>query len=146
MDPFNPFVVLPESTKPERGFLGLSWYVWAALFVAAVAIGLQGCATMIDEHKRVTGWPNLKVTEHRVNFALVVMRCYKYQSLLSKALGTIPGACAEINFDAGTCDIWLGQGEYDAGLIQHEREHCAGGDHIGDTTLADALAAYKARK
>lgn len=138
MDPYNPFVELPEP-KPEP--YGLPWKVWAILALAAIAIALQGCAT-IDTHERVNGWPNLKMTEHYVPHHVMRDKCVRYAPF-----GMSPEACAEIDFANATCDIY-----YSAdfpplkSFIEHERLHCDGFSHPGDTTLADAWLAYKARR
>lgn len=140
-DNFNQIIVAPHpKPKPE----GLPWQVWAILALAAVAIALQGCAT-VYEHNAAKDWPKLTIRDNVVSGWQVQRHCYQYVPLALKLLGVFPMACAEINFDARTCDIWRA---YDASpeMIEHEQIHCAGGQHPGDTTLTDAWTAYKARK
>lgn len=110
---------------------------------ALLILALAGCTT-IDAHRPPPpAWPRLEVFEHRVGAAEMLRRCYRYVSLPMKLMGSIPFACAEVNFAARRCDIWA---VFDAeeGVMEHEREHCAGRDHIGDSTLGDALLAWRA--
>lgn len=115
--------------------------------VLALAIMLSGCATFIDQHKEPPAdWPLLKVTEHRLDMWPLIKQCYPSVSLMMKLLGGFANACAWINLQEMTCDIYVHTAatESDPTLI-HEREHCQGRDHFGDSTLADLWANWKAR-
>ena len=107
--------------------------------VAALAALLAACST-IDQHAKVPGWPQLRIVEHFVPDAQMRSRCAKYMPL-----GLFPEACAEFYFDRGECHVW-----YSADfrpqpyVMEHERLHCEGYDHPGDTTLHDVLARYNA--
>ena len=54
-------------------------------------------------------------------------------------LGDVVDACATIHFAEGWCRIVYYYVEH----LEHEREHCAGRDHFGASTLRDAWAAFK---
>lgn len=103
---------------------------------------LTGCAT-VDTHTAPADWPLLTVRDNVVSGAEVLRRCYKYVPLAAKLVGTIPMACAEINFAALTCDIWRAH-DATPEMLEHEEMHCSGGDHPGDTSLAVAWRNYKA--
>lgn len=47
-------------------------------------------------------------------------------------------ACAVISFERRTCDIYVTESRRKAMYIAHERTHCAGEDHPGESTLRDA--------
>jgi len=99
----------------------------------------MGCST-IDQHERVAGWPSLKLVEHYVPDDEMRARCAKYMPF-----GFLPEACAEFYFAQGECHVWY-SADYPPTqyVMQHERLHCAGYDHPGDTTLRDVLARYEA--
>lgn len=52
-------------------------------------------------------------------------------------------ACAVIDFNAKTCDIWLDAEDPDAGIEKHEHDHCDGRDHVGETYLRDLWEQHK---
>ncbi len=116
---------------------------WRAglLPLAACAAVLAGCST-IDQHEKVAGWPELRIVEHYVPDAELRSRCAKYVPF-----GLFPEACAEFYFNRGECHVW-----YNADfrpqpyVMEHERLHCQGYDHPGDTSLRDALARYNAER
>ena len=112
---------------PLRTILGL-------LVAAGAACG---CAT-IDETHRVEGWPQLTVIEHYVSDSEMRSRCSKYV-----AFGFLPEACSEFNLASRECHIWLSKDYPPAGfVVRHERLHCEGYDHPGETNLRDILARY----
>jgi len=109
---------------------------------AAVAIlfllFLNGC-TMIG-HRKVEGWPQLAIHEHYVPHAQMRDRCVKYAPW-----GTSPEACAEFNLAERRCDLWFSADfPPPAFFVKHERMHCDGYDHEGETNMHDFLAAYRA--
>jgi hypothetical protein len=104
-----------------------------------LAIALCGCASM---GPAIEDWPELAVHEHHVPRPRLLEHCKKYA-----AFGSPPVACAEVNFAARRCDIWLNADSPPAAyVLRHERLHCAGHDHEGETTLREALARYRAAK
>jgi hypothetical protein len=106
-----------------------------SLAVLAALIG--GCSTM--DHERVEGWPELEIHEHYVSAEEMRARCRKYVGL-----GSLPLACAEFNLVARRCDIWLSRSFAPRGIVEHERLHCRGYDHVGATNMRDFLARYQA--
>ena len=106
------------------------------LYVLLAAL-LPACSTM--EHERVEGWPELQIVEHYVPAEAMLQRCSKYAGF-----GSVPLACAEFNLATRRCDIWLSQGMAWKSLVEHERLHCRGYDHVGETNMRDFLARYQA--
>ena len=98
---------------------------------------LSACSTM--EHERVEGWPELQIVEHRVVAETMFERCRKYAGF-----GSVPLACAEFNLATRRCDIWLSESMAWPTIVEHERLHCRGYDHVGDTNMRDFLARYQA--
>jgi hypothetical protein len=109
----------------------LDWIVAAVLLLA-------GC-TMIDDAKRVEGWPDLVVVEHYVSYEQMRARCNRYVGP-----GMTPLACAEFHFGAGECHLWFDE-EPAQWVIEHERKHCLGFDHVGDTTMTKMLRDWEGR-
>ena len=107
-------------------------------FASALALLMLAGCTVVG-HQRTEGWPQLKVTEHYVANATMRDKCAKYV-----AFGVSPLACAEFNLRAGTCDIWF-SADFPPPhtVIEHERMHCQGYDHIGGSTMRNALRAIR---
>ena len=101
---------------------------------------LAGCAT-VNQREPIAGWPRLEIVEQHLPHAQMVDRCSRFVSF-----GMTPTACAEISFETARCHIY-----YSADfppqpwIVVHERQHCAGHDHIGSTVLRDALARWRAQ-
>jgi hypothetical protein len=98
---------------------------------------LAGCSTM--NHERVEGWPELRIVEHRVPADEMMQRCRKYAGF-----GAVPLACAEFNLAAGRCDIWLSERFAPDPIVEHERLHCRGYDHVGSSGMREFLARWQA--
>ncbi len=96
--------------------------------LGALAILILTSCTTIDKH--VEDWPELKTAEHIAGFWEIQQRCYGSVPILYKLLGGVAMGCAYYDLDAKTCDIYV---PFDATktLLEHEREHCKGGDHNG---------------
>lgn len=107
-----------------------------ALLCGLVLGLLAGCAVM--GHEKVVGWPDLQIIEHHVAHAEMLDRCSRYVGF-----GSMPMACAEFNFPAKRCDIWF-SADFPPSqfVIEHEREHCLGFDHVGSTEMQAMLAKY----
>jgi hypothetical protein len=100
-----------------------------------------GACTSIG-HEKVEGWPQLTVVEHYVPHHVMRDRCVKYTPF-----GSSPEACAEFNLAEQRCDLWFSADfPPPKAFIQHERMHCAGYDHVGETNMRDFLAAWNARQ
>lgn len=90
-------------------------------------------------HQKVAGWPDMQTFEHYVPTDQMRDRCSKYV-----AFGMSPEACAEFNLAANRCDIWLSADFPPAKwVVEHERLHCKGYDHIGMSTMAELLARHR---
>ena len=107
---------------------------------AAIAILFPlflGACTVIG-HQKVEGWPQLKVVEHYVPHNEMRDRCVKYTSW-----GMSPEACAEFNLVERRCDLWFSADfPPPTFFVKHERMHCEGFDHEGETNMRDFLARY----
>ena len=97
----------------------------------------HGCTT-IGHEPAPSDWPALDVRVHSLPHKEMRDRCLRFAP---------PGydveACAEINFAKGSCDIVLSADFLRSGVLEHEREHCSGKDHVGASTLRDAWARFK---
>jgi hypothetical protein len=107
-----------------------------ALIAALLSLSSAACATI--GHQKVEGWPALEVVEHYVPHARMRERCARYAGF-----GTTPLACAEFHFAARQCHIWFSADfPPSRGVIDHERLHCAGYDHVGESTMKELLARH----
>lgn len=135
------------TTRRRRLTLGVALR-WLAALAFPVALG--ACSTTV-RHVSPPDWPELRVREHHVLAGEVYARCSKYVSAEMRALAwltltpPIINGCAEVDFRSMTCDIWVRGDLPDPDVLEHERAHCAGGDHAGEApVLANAWAAWKA--
>ena len=115
------------------------------LLILLAVFLLVGCATTIDNHTASPiDWPKLTVVENYVPVGTLYEKCWKYVPEWMKWLGAIVEGCAELDFKVNTCTIWVrDSGFADATIMEHERLHCQGYDHIGDSILRDEWAKYK---
>lgn len=93
--------------------------------IALLVSTLTGCTSI---HTYVDGWPELKTVVHVVPDGQVYPSCSSLLSWWQKAIITLPLACSKISLDKGTCDIYVGETSTES-TLQHELEHCKGGDH-----------------
>lgn len=116
-------------------------FVFGRIPAALLSLGLTLACTTIDTHTPPPAdWPDLEVLEHFVSHATMRDRCSKYTSWY-----TSPEACMEVNFAAGTCELWFSADfPPQQFILEHERLHCTGHDHQGDLVLAAAWTLYKA--
>jgi hypothetical protein len=105
------------------------------LAAVLAALVLAGCSVI--SHERVANWPALTVTEHYVDRDVMVSRCRRYAAA--------PLACAEFNLDARTCVIWYDKDYAPDWVVEHERKHCVGHDHVGSTAMQEYLNQYLRR-
>jgi hypothetical protein len=105
--------------------------------ILLLAAASAACSTV--GHEKVEGWPELAIVEHRVSAGEMYDRCKKYV-----AFGMLPMACAEFNLATKRCDIWLMEGFAPRSVVEHERLHCQGHDHVGETAMRDFLTRYRA--
>ena len=91
----------------------------------------------------VENWPKLDQRLHYVTFLEINDRCWADMPWYWKVMGGIALACTHVDFEAGTCDVYVTSGSPPF-IVDHEIEHCHGGDHDG--TLRDALGRWKERR
>lgn len=99
---------------------------------AVLALMLSACSTM--DHVAVPGWPPLAQIIHEVPNAQMRDRCAPFVGLAES-----PEGCAIFYLPAGECHIWVSADFPRAGVLDHEKLHCAGFDHAGSTAMAEML-------
>jgi hypothetical protein len=106
--------------------------------LAVLAALAAGCSAV--GHHRVEGWPKLEIVEHYVPHAEMRDRCVRYVGW-----GMEPAACAEFDLARGKCHIWFSADfPPQKFIIDHERLHCAGYDHVGSTAMERFLERHVA--
>jgi hypothetical protein len=105
------------------------------LLVLSAALG--GCA-VIDQHQKVPGWPELKVIEHHVAGYEVRDRCSRYAPPFSMPLG-----CTLFYLDQSEAHIYVSKDFPSQWVLEHERLHAAGYDHVGSTAMQRMLEKWK---
>jgi hypothetical protein len=105
---------------------------------------LAGC-TVIGHTPPPPDWPALRVVEHRVSSREMADVCYAHVEvpMWMRLAGANLEGCALVYFDKGECHVWV-RGDFpDPLVLEHERMHCRGHDHIGSSDLADAWREFK---
>ena len=103
-------------------------------FPKIVLLFVAGCSTI--DHVKVEGWPALELVERYVPHAEMHARCREYVS----SVAMVPVACAQFDFVNRRCYIWYdADNPPSAATVEHERLHCQGYDHPGDTTMRELL-------
>jgi hypothetical protein len=118
-----------ESCPLKRALIAALTFPLIAATAACTSIG----------HEKVEGWPELEIIERRVSSDEMYQRCSKYV-----AFGMLPMACAEFNLATRRCEIWLVKDFAPKNIVEHERLHCLGYDHVGETAMRDFLTRYRA--
>ena len=115
--------------KPHARFVTVAGVLIAgALLMACTMIG----------HERVAGWPALLIVEHYVSEFELRERCVPYVGF-----GMSPQACAEIHLTARTCHAWFSNDfPPPRAIVEHERLHCEGYDHVGSSHLQRLLSGF----
>ena len=107
--------------------------------LAPVLLAMVLSACTLLGHQKVPGWPQLVIVEHYVSNTEMRERCAKYVGF-----GMSPAACAEFNFAANRCDLWFSADfPPTREILEHERLHCQGYDHVGGSTLQAILQRYR---
>lgn len=99
-------------------------------------LALLGGGCTVVGHIPTPDWPALSVTENKVDVATMMEHCSRYTNFLTWP----PMACSEFDLHARTCHIWY---VWDIHL-EHERLHCAGYDHVGGSTMREAVVSLRA--
>ena len=94
----------------------------------------------MDSHERVAGWPELKVVEHHVSNQEMRDRCDPYV-----AAWMSPQGCTLFFLDLGEAHIYVSKDFPSALVLEHERLHAAGYDHVGSVGMQVILKDWKAR-
>lgn len=99
---------------------------------------LAGCASTIDASKPPPDdWPQLEVVYYKASPKIFDAVCRTV--FLGHTF-----SCAEVNFEQKKCTILVREGQtLTSDTDRHERDHCRGLDHPGDTTMRDAWIRYK---
>lgn len=106
--------------------------------------GISGCATVISHEPAPADWPALTRSTHYVGIFELQRQCYSSIPLIWKLLGGFAMQCVQIDFAARTCTKYRPENTTDGD--DHEEDHCDGRDHVGESTLRDAWAMYKASR
>jgi hypothetical protein len=108
--------------------------------LAGVWISLSGCA-VINQHQRVAGWPDLKVVEHHVSHEEMRARCTRFVAPYMS-----PEGCTLFYLDQAEAHIYVSKDFPSRHVLEHERLHAAGYDHIGSDNMKRVLARWKERQ
>lgn len=103
---------------------------WATAFLAT---SLLGCTGLPEQ--RVEELPPLQVYEHRVEASEILAHCRKAMDWWRWVLMTTPTACATVNFEKQSCDIYA-TADAPSDVLEYERRHCRGYDHGGQLRTA----------
>ena len=103
------------------------------VFLAVLGIALSACST-IDYHRRVEGWPPMRVAVHVLPGEEISKECGLGLSLVM--------ACARYNLTVRTCDVYVPRDGNQA-LLEHELLHCVGYSHPGDPSMQNAVDQWK---
>jgi hypothetical protein len=108
--------------------------------LVGLSVSLSGCA-VINQHAPVAGWPDLKVVEHHVSHQEMRERCVRFM-----APGMSPEGCTLFYLDQNEAHIYVSKDFPSQHVLQHERLHAAGYDHIGSENMQRMLARWKAKQ
>jgi hypothetical protein len=107
-------------------------------FAVLFSVFASACTTTGGEP--LPDWPELAIVEHHVSHREMRERCAKYAPPMMT-----PEACAEFYFVQGECHIWFSADfPPSEAIVRHEREHCRGYEHAGESGLREMLATYRA--
>ena len=106
----------------------------------ALGLSLSGCAA-INQHEPVAGWPELKVVEHHVSTQQMRERCMRFVGPLSS-----PEGCTLFDLDQSEAHIFISKDFPNPLVLEHERLHAAGYDHLGSNHMQRVLARWQSRQ
>lgn len=107
---------------------------------ALLGLALAGCAA-IDAHTPTQGWPDLMPIEHHVSNAEMRDRCGVFLPVWSS-----PEGCAVFKFQDHECHIYVSADFPRQAVLEHERLHCKGYDHVGSDDMQKMLADWRSRE
>jgi hypothetical protein len=111
-----------------------------AAALIGISVSLSGCA-VINQHERVAGWPDLKVVEHHVSNEEMRDRCMRFMAPYMS-----PEGCTVFYLDQAEAHIFVSKDFPSQHVLEHERLHAAGYDHIGSDNMRRILARWKERQ
>ena len=108
---------------------------------ALLLLLLAGCS-VINYSTRPEDFPGLKITVHEYpSIAEVRQACDQAAQKYGQSISAFVVACSEWRFDTLSCAVHVPVDSPE--LLEHERAHCQGYDHVGESTIADAWKAYR---
>jgi hypothetical protein len=114
----------------------------AVVKFALLALLASGCTIVDMNRPPPADWPELRVIEQRASFLDLQRVCNPGTPLAISLLIGVIQSCAWIYFDRGECVIWSTE-DASPEVLEHERAHCAGYDHIAGSTLAEGWTSWK---
>jgi hypothetical protein len=111
----------------------------SAVLLAAAMLFASGCTT-VDGHRKVEGWPELKVLEHHVSQQELFDRCIKAVPPLST-----PEGCTYFFLNRGEAHIYVSKDFPNSRVLEHERLHAAGYDHMGSNGMQRMVDRWRAQ-
>ena|SRR6266850_2277521 len=108
--------------------------------VLAGCLALGGCAIPVNQHVRVADWPALKVYEHHVDERELRDRCSPFMGPLAS-----PQGCTVFMFDQRQAHIFVSRDFPSESILEHERLHASGHDHIGSSVMQGMWQTWKVR-
>jgi hypothetical protein len=109
-------------------------------FAAFTLACLSGCSTM-DAHQRVAEWPELTIVEHHVSNLEMRNRCDPFVGPMMS-----PEGCTLFFLDSSEAHIYVSKDFPSPSVLEHERLHAAGYDHVGSVSMQGILRDWKASK
>ena len=109
-----------------------------------LALLLSSCS-MVNYSSRPADFPTLIERLHQYDTSAGVRdACGSLYEAYGQSVPFALIACSHWRFDTLTCDVYVQRG--DEGTLEHERGHCRGYDHYGESTIADAWRAWSVPK
>lgn len=106
-------------------------------YLLTMVVMLAGCMTTIDTGRGPPpDWPELEIVVMRVSEATA--RYYCPAGFMQTVY-----ACTIPSFADGRCLIYLASDS--PSILEHEKLHCKGYDHRGESAARDSWAKWKAR-
>lgn len=88
---------------------------------------------------QIEGWPEM-------NVIIIHVAPGASERLCTFAVTRPLIGCADVDFDNKLCVAYVDDDNESATTEKHERKHCAGYDHAGETTLHENLERWKWQK
>jgi hypothetical protein len=113
--------------------------VWRLLLLSLLpCLPLSGCVVMIDDHAAIADWPQLKIVEYHVGEAELRDQCARFAPPFTTA-----AACTLFYFDRREAHVYVSKDFPNPSILEHERLHAAGYDHVGSEAMQRLWQAWK---